>query len=275
LQRKVTQKEKALRTADASMLSNVLPVRAGMITALVGAGGKTTTMFRLAAELTTQGKRVITTTTTHIFPPDAGQTEALIFAPTRALLLERAAAALAAHAHITIAAEPTPEGKLLGLPPAWVTDLRTLPGIETILVEADGAKGRMLKAPAAHEPVIPPGADLVLLLASASVLGQPLNEAIAHRVEQITAVTGLAPGEIITAQALATLATSDHGLLKGLPPAASAILVLTHLDQQRLQEAQTVATLALASQRLAGVLLCSLEWATYLSSEVPPELGTQ
>ncbi len=257
------------------MLSELLPLRPGMVVALVGAGGKTTTMFRLAAELAVQGKRVITTTTTHIFLPDVAQTEALVLAPTRPLLLEKASTALAAHTHITIATEPTPEGKLRGLPAEWVTDLRTLPGVEAILVEADGAKGRMIKAPAAHEPVIPASADLVLLLTSMAALGQSLSETLVHRIEQVTAVTGLAPGETITPHALATLAISDHGLLKNIPPAAGAILVLTHTDQQRLQEAQTVAKLALASQRLAGALLCSLEWAAYLSSEGSTELGNQ
>jgi len=260
------------------MLSEVLPIRSGMVVALVGAGGKTTTMFRLAAELAALGQRVITTTTTHIYPPDAAQTEALVLAPvppasrrlfgvgapTRALLLECARDALASHTHITVALEAATEGKLRGLPPEWVADLRDLPGVAGVLVEADGAKKCIIKAPAAYEPVIPACTDLVLLLASASALGQPLSETIAHRVEQITAVTGLAPGDIITPHALSTLATSHDGLLKGRPAGAAAILVLTHIEKQQLEQARATAKLSLASERLAGVLLCSLEWAEYL-----------
>lgn len=243
------------------MLSELLPLRSGMVVALVGAGGKTTTMFRLAAELAARGERVITTTTTHISPPNADQTEALILTTEHERWRETVTEALTKHRHITVATATTTEGKLQGIPPEWTEDLRGFPGIGAVLIEADGAKGRLIKAPAAHEPVIPGGADLVLLLMSAEALGQPLSEAIAHRPAQITVVTGLASGEPITPQAIAALATSDQGLLKGCPPAAQAILVLTHASPPLLQAARETARLALASSRLAGTLLCTLTWA--------------
>lgn len=247
------------------MLSDLLPLKPAMIVALVGAGGKTTTMLRLAAELAARGERVITTTTTHIFPPALDQTGALVLAAEHAPLLERVAAALAAHQHITAAAGQAPAGKLYGLPPGWIADLRNLSGGATVLVEADGAKGRMIKAPADHEPVIPAEADLVLLLASAEALGQPLSDAVAHRSERVAAVTGLHLGDPLTPYALARLATHEQGLLKGVLPGVPTILVLTHVTQQDQRVAQVVAQLALASGRLIGVLLCSLDWAEYLT----------
>ena len=249
------------------MLSEALPLQSGMIVALVGAGGKTTTMFRLAVELTARGARVITTTTTHIGTPKAGQSEILLLTGEYERWREAAAEALANHQHITVAAATTAEGKLQGIPPEWADDLRAVPGVSVVLVEADGAKGRFIKAPAAHEPVIPASADLVLLLMSAEALGQPLSDTIAHRPEQISAITGLALGETITPQALAALATSDHGLLKGCPPTAKPILVMTHASPVLLEAAQETARLALASGRLAGVLLCTLTWAQFLAPE--------
>ena len=45
---------------------------------LVGAGGKTTLMFALANELLAGHKKIITTTTTKIYPPEPGQSPALI-----------------------------------------------------------------------------------------------------------------------------------------------------------------------------------------------------
>lgn len=254
-----------LQGVNLPMLSELLPLRSGMIVALVGAGGKTTTMFRLAAELAARGERVITTTTTHIGTPHASQTDMLMLTAEYERWREAAAEALTAHRHITVAASTTAEGKLRGIPPEWADDLRALPGVGTVLVEADGAKSRQIKAPAAHEPVIPASADLVLLLMSAEALGQPLSERIAHRPEQISAVTGLALGESITPLALAALATSDQGLLKGCPPAAKAILVLTHPSLPLLEVAQETARLALASGRLAGALLCTITWAQFLT----------
>ncbi len=242
------------------MLSELLPLEPGMLVALVGAGGKTTTMFRLAAEQAARGAgaRVITTTTTHIFPPHAGQTGALVLETDHTALLERAATALAKHPHITAATALTPEGKLRGIPPALAGDLRALPGVAMVLVEADGAKGRMLKAPAEHEPALPAGVNLVLLLASAEAIGQPLSDATAHRLERVERITGLKAGEILTPQALARLAAHQEGLLKGVPADVPAVLILTHVDKKRLHAAEEAAQQALASGRLTGVVLCSL-----------------
>ncbi len=234
-----------------------------MIVALVGAGGKTTTMFRLAAEQAALGARVITTTTTHIYPPGAEQTGALILSTDRTALLEAVTSALTTHTHITAATTTTLDGKLRGIPSAWASDLRSLAGVGLVLVEADGAKGRMLKAPAAHEPALPLGVNLVLMLASAEALGQPLSAATAHRLERVEAITGLKAGETLTPQALATLATHQQGLAKGIPAGVPAILTLTHVDKPRLHAAEETSQRALASGRLAGVVLCSLDWAQF------------
>jgi hypothetical protein len=45
----------------------------------------------------------------------------------------------------------------------------------TWLVEADGARGLLVKAPGLHEPTIPPCADLVCVLASLDAVGRPLG----------------------------------------------------------------------------------------------------
>jgi probable selenium-dependent hydroxylase accessory protein YqeC len=245
------------------MLSELLPLGSSKIIALVGAGGKTTTMLLMAAEQMALGARVITTTTTHIYPPDPEQTGAIVLSSERETLLERAAAALARHPHVTVASGPAHEGKLRGIPPEWVADLHALPGVSFVLVEADGAKGRIIKAPAAYEPVIPSSAHLVLLLASAEALGQPLSDVIAHRLERVETVTGLKVGETVTPLALARLATHQGGLLKGVPPGVPAVLVLTHVDAARLESANMTTQHALASGHLAGVVLCSLEWAQF------------
>ena len=48
------------------MLSDILDIKKG-ITAIIGSGGKTTLMIKLAKELSQKGK-VIICTTTHIYP---------------------------------------------------------------------------------------------------------------------------------------------------------------------------------------------------------------
>ena len=48
-------------------LSHALRIRPKEVVVLVGGGGKTTLMFRLADELAASGRRVVTTMTTRIF----------------------------------------------------------------------------------------------------------------------------------------------------------------------------------------------------------------
>ena len=47
-------------------LARALRVERGAVVSFVGGGGKTTSMFRLATELSAAGFRIVSTTTTHI-----------------------------------------------------------------------------------------------------------------------------------------------------------------------------------------------------------------
>ena len=60
-----------------------------------------------------------------------------------------------------------------------------------VLVEADGAARRPLKAHAPHEPVIPAEANQTICVVGASGFGQPIADA-AHRPERYAALAGAA-----------------------------------------------------------------------------------
>ena len=59
-----------------------------------------------------------------------------------------------------------------------------------VLVEADGAAHRPLKAHAPHEPVVPPEANQTICVVGASGFGQPISEA-AHRPERYALLAGV------------------------------------------------------------------------------------
>ena len=127
----------------------------GGVISLVGAGGKTSLMFRLANELALAGQSVLTTTTTKIYVPLTQQSANLILCKSVSRMLEMAQAALEEQQHITAAAEKLPDqGKLRGFTPADVQDIWNSNQFRWIIVEADGAAGRPLKAPGEHEPVV-------------------------------------------------------------------------------------------------------------------------
>ena len=63
---------------SSSVMSRALDLPGTGLLAIVGAGGKTSLMFRLATELTAGGARVACTTTTRIFPPAPDQVRLIL-----------------------------------------------------------------------------------------------------------------------------------------------------------------------------------------------------
>src|SRR5579859_639750 len=179
-------------------LSELLDLPAHPLIAIVGAGGKTTTMYTLAGELAQHGKRVITTTTTNIYLPRPGETDTLITATETSTLLDMIAAAWKMHHRVTVARECVAGGKLAGLLLDQPYELLALSGAGAVIVEADGARHRMIKAPAVYEPVVPSQTNIALLVMSAAAINQPLGAEIAHRPERIAAVLGISQGDILT-----------------------------------------------------------------------------
>lgn len=235
-------------------LSQLLALPSQPLIAIVGAGGKTTTMYTLADELAAQGKRIITTTTTHIFMPKRGETDTFIVSPDLSRLLGMLVGAWLQHRRVTVASTLIASGKLAGLPPDQPYELLTRSGADAVIVEADGARHLMIKAPAEHEPVIPAHTNLALLLISAEALNEPLTSEIAHRPEHIASVTGLSPGDILTPAHVAHLVTSEQGALKHIPETALAYLLLTHAVPERQQAVRELAALVHRSPGIAGVL---------------------
>lgn len=235
-------------------LSDLIDLPEHPLVSLVGAGGKTTTMYTLARELAQKGKRVITTTTTQIFTPTPDETEQLIIEAETSSLLRKVKAAWEHHRCITLATSINERGKLMGLSPDIPMRLMQEGGADAVIIEADGARHRMIKAPADYEPVVPRETNVALLLISAGAINQPLSEEVAHRPERITEVTGINPGDTLTPAIIARLMTSERGALKGIPETASAYVLITHVTLEQREAARELAHLAGNSPCIAGTL---------------------
>ncbi len=221
----------------AELLLPLLPGPDAGVIALVGAGGKTSALFGLCGELAPLSPTgALMTTTTHLFDPrrEPGRGfDQLVLDPALADAQGRPwrpTAAPGRGRRILLAAEEEPAlGKLRGIHPARIAQLSRI--WATIIVEADGAKRLPVKAPAAHEPVLPPTAGLVLGLIGLGCLGRPMDAATVHRPELFGAVTGCAPGAAIELRHLAALARSPQGLFKDVPPGVRRVLVLNQADR--------------------------------------------
>lgn len=211
-------------------LVDALDVHVGDVVAFVGAGGKTTSMFRLADELTEQGGRVLVTTTTKIYPPGPDQRATLVLADRPRWLVSRARAALRQCAVVVAGRQVNLDGKVQGIPPAWLDELKEQCGATHILVEADGSAGRPFKAPASHEPVIPPSATLVVAVAGLSVIGKALDTAYVHRPERVAEISGSVLGAPVLPGTIARVMRHPDGSARGAPAEARIVYLLNQAD---------------------------------------------
>lgn len=167
------------------------------IICLVGGGGKTTIMYELATEFAAQGRKVLVLTSTHILQPASS-----VYAQSAAQvqsLWQRGSYAV-------IGKIEAGSGKLIFPPAELYVALKQQADI--ILCEADGAKHKPCKLPAAHEPVLLDECDIVLAVAGADALGKIFAEACL-RYE-------LAQGWLTTAQEKLESKRIDAGLLARL-----------------------------------------------------------
>lgn len=222
-----------------------LPQRA--IVAVIGAGGKTTIIQRLAAELAEQGACVISTTTTAIWEPSGlvvvEADDDAVLAATSAYVGPGRVITVAGRRQL-VAESPgeAKRPKLSGASPHLPARLLALAGVDYVLVEADGARGRAIKAPASHEPVIPPETTHVLAVVGIDALGEPLSDEIAHRPQRIAALLGVTMGTPLSPRHIATLLAHAQGGRKGAPAAAHFAPTINKVqDDASLRAARAIA----------------------------------
>jgi probable selenium-dependent hydroxylase accessory protein YqeC len=197
---------------------------------LVGAGGKTTLMFRLAKELVSKGKRVVTTTTTKILEPSPEESTCLFIDSEDEKIREFVGVHLSPCRHITIARERIEAKKLKGVSSECVGALWEKEPIEYMVVEADGAAGRPVKAPREGEPVIPSDTTVVVALLGVDGMGVELREENVFRSERVSRLTGIPMEGRVTEEAMAILATHPDGIFKGAPVSSRVVVFLNKVD---------------------------------------------
>lgn len=222
--------------------------------AIVGGGGKTTILFRLAAEAVAAGRTAVVGGTTRFTPPRAGAAPPLLIVGEDDDPRAAVATALRDTPALTIATGKGDKGRWLPLSRAQGDALAALPELALLALEADGSRNRPFKAPGEGEPVIPASATLVLAVVGLDVIGQPLDEVWVHRPERVAALSGLAPGEPITPEAVARVLLHAEGGRKGVPAGARWLPVLNKAEPERRAAGELIAELLLAGGAEAVVL---------------------
>ena len=140
-------------------------------------------------------------------------------------------------------------GKAIGYSAQEIDLLVQTSRFTRILVEADGSARRPLKAPGNHEPVFPVTTEVVVMVAGASGLNLPLNDATVFRAEFWSQRTGIPIGGTVTPDSLAEMVVHRDGLARNAPDHARRILFINQCDDADRLAAAMPALEALSERR--------------------------
>jgi probable selenium-dependent hydroxylase accessory protein YqeC len=124
------------------------------------------------------------------------------------------------------------EDKLIGFRATQIGELEKGNLFDWILVEADGARHLSLKAPAPHEPVVPPSSRWVVAVVGLDAIGRPLTDEWVFRSRLFAEITGLAPGAAITEDSVAAALVHGKGILKDCPDGALKYVFLNKAETE-------------------------------------------
>ena len=216
-----------------SSLAGAIGLSGRGVVSLIGAGGKTSLMFKLAKELAGAGFSVLTTTTTRIFFPDKEQSPHTVVAASDDELLAGITTAKESFAHFCAGTkEDQKSGKLIGLRPETVDRIWKEGLFDVIIVEADGSKQLPLKASADHEPVLPVSTSHLAHVTGLDAMGQTIEKAV-QRPELFMVQWDLEPGTILTESHLANSILREIQKADGLCRPLVNTVILNKADTAR------------------------------------------
>jgi probable selenium-dependent hydroxylase accessory protein YqeC len=201
-----------------------LGISPGDVVAFAGAGGKSSAILAIAAELQEVGRTVIAVPTTKMFVNEAERIGPLVTSEDADELRAKAEEALSGGASgIVVGSGLISKNRVGGVEPAVVSSLAPL--ADAVLVEADGSRRRPIKGTAEYEPALPDAATLVVAVGNISAFGMPVDEEHVHRPELFSKLTGIGAGQSITARAFARALA--EGSLASIPDGARSAALIT------------------------------------------------
>ncbi|MGK0465159.1 MAG: putative selenium-dependent hydroxylase accessory protein YqeC [Clostridium sp.] len=192
---------------DAMKLSNCLELKKSDIISIVGAGGKTTMMFKVAEELRRSNK-VLVTTTTKIYVPLEDKYD---FICTDSEMMSRYVHMKENGIYI-LGSGLNGANKILGLSEKELDEL--VPYFDYIIIEADGSKKKRLKGWSEFEPVIYKKTTKTIGIIDIQAFGMVISEDNIHRSKIFCELTGAKQRELVSIEHLFNIIINPLGLFK-------------------------------------------------------------
>lgn len=210
-------------------LTHALRMEPSTCIAFTGAGGKTTGMFRLAAEL---HSKVVVTATAHF-----GDWQTKLAGKHILTDADNLGENELNFQGVLLITGNADGDRLKPVTRALLNKIRLYCKDRSIplLIEADGSRQKPLKGWADHEPPTPEFAEMVVHVAGLSGLGKQLTKENVHRPDIFAMLSGMGEGETISPEAVTRVLTSHQGGLKNMPENAKKIVFLNQADTSELQ----------------------------------------
>lgn len=201
------------------------------IISFVGGGGKTTTIERLALDLAGNGNRVLSTTTTAILIPSRDKYNQLFIGSLPKDYLP-------AKGSITVFGEYVENGEIRSNNLSLIDELINKDIFDYCLIEADGSKGKPIKAPNENEPVISKLTTVTVGVIGLDCIGKRVDE-IAHRPDLLKDILEVLDDHLISYGDILKLVKHNNGLFKN--SRGRRILLLNKVRDEQMQVATRIA----------------------------------
>lgn len=218
------------------------------VISFIGAGGKTTTMKRLAQEYNDQKIPVIVTTTTHLKIEDYPWF--LLEASE-----EKAMEILSKYGKVWIG-EVTKEGKMQRPKEEFLNQM--MEKGYPVLIEADGSRRLPIKAPAEHEPVYHKKTTHVVNLYGMDCIGKTLEE-VCFRAERAADILKKSMRDIIEPGDIAKLMLHERGGKKDLPEQVTYSVILNKTDTKELERQALKICKQVKENRVDNIIITGIE----------------
>lgn len=229
------------------------------VVSIVGGGGKTSAMFRLAKELSELGRKVLVTTTTAIMMPEEDQYDIFLNLSNKGdidKLFESKPGTVTVLIGDFIRVD-----KLKGVDEEFVDKIYERCYFDHILVEADGSRMKPIKAPREGEPLLPDTTKKLVGVVGLDALGKKADEETVHRLELFKEVTGIEDGDNIDVDTVSRLVLHEKGLFRGSETndVVEKYLLLNKADDEKLKsEARAIAQNVSGKNEIKKVVIASL-----------------
>lgn len=211
-------------------LINALTLKNKEMICFVGAGGKSGLLSLLARECAVTGARVLVTTSTKMYYRQLKDCSPQVVLEKEEDLLDKLVKLCSKTNLLAAGKGISGEQKVDGLSKECLDQIYRSGLFDYVLVEADGSRGKSMKAPAEHEPVLPSLATTVLPVVGMDILGCPLTEEFVHRPHLVARVAGQNTGEPVTETTVVKVFRHYELIAKQASPGICWVPVLNKMD---------------------------------------------